>query len=110
MKWGCCLYFLACSITLLIAQGTDDGCVTCALGNFFKTGLEDWVLPSAAGALQFLVPDSVPAPDTTKLREPDKQWTNDIPGSVIQPDLGTETSPDEKCDPNGRGVSMDPLP
>lgn len=61
MKWGCCLYFFARSIPLLNSQGTDDGCVTCAVGNFFKTGLEDWILPLAAVALQFLVPDSVPA-------------------------------------------------
>lgn len=106
MKSACCLYFLACLITLLNAQGTADGCVTCAVGNFFKTGLEDWILP-AAGALQYLAPDSVPAPDATiPKKEPDEQWTNNIPGSLDQPDIETETitSGDEKCDPNGAGV------
>lgn len=106
MKSGCHLYFLACSITQLNAQGTADGCVTCAVGNLFKTGMEDWILP-AAGSLQFLVPDSVPATDTTiPKKEPDKQWTDNIPGSVDQTDIEIETitSASEKCDPNGAGV------
>ncbi len=114
MKWVYYLYFLACSITLSKAQGTDEGCITCAVGKFFETGLEDWILPTAAGVLQFFVPDSSPdsspAPDAIP-NETDNQGTNNNPGSVNQPDIEIQTiaSPDDqKCDPNGAGVSVIP--
>lgn len=102
------LCFLACLINLLNAQGTAEGCVTCALADFFTTGLEEWILP-AAGALQFFQPDS--APDTSiPKNEPDKQWTNNLPGSSDQSDIENESvaSPDEKCNPNGPKVSVIP--
>lgn len=110
MKWSCYLYFLACSITLSRAQGIDEGCSTCAIGKLFEAGLQDWILPSAAGALQFLVPDSSPSPDTIP-EEPDKQRMNNNPGMVIEPDIEKETivSPiDKKCDHNDDGVSVIP--
>lgn len=107
MKWSCYLYFLACLFTLSKAQGTDEGCITCAVGKFFETGLEDWILPTAAGALQFLVPDSSPAPDAFP-KEPDKQWTNNNPGTVNEPDIEILSIDDKKCDPNGAGVSVIP--
>ena len=109
MKWSCYLYILACSVTLSTAQGTDEGCSTCALGKFLESGFENWILPSAAGALQFLVPDSSPAPDAIP-EEPEKQRMNDYPGIVKEPDIEREfiVSPDnsEKCDRNGDGVSV----
>lgn len=114
MKWVYYLYFLACSITLSKAQGTDEGCITCVVGKFFETGLEDWILPTAAGVLQFFVPDSSPdsspAPDAIP-NETDNQGTNNNPGSVNQPDIEIQTiaSPDDqKCDPNSAGVSVIP--
>lgn len=110
MKWSCYLYFLACPIISSKAQGTDEGCITCAIGKIFEAGFEDWILPSAAGVLQFLVPDSSPAPDTIP-KEPDKQRTNNNPGIVNEPDIEIQTivSPDDKkCDRNGDGVSVIP--
>ncbi|MCJ1342701.1 hypothetical protein MMC31_000889 [Peltigera leucophlebia] len=103
MKWGCCLYIFAYLSTLSEAQDKADGCVTCALGDFIDSGLEQWVLP-AVGALQFLVPGSDQGPDTTiPETDPEKQGTNDLPGSVDQSDIEIESiaSPDKKCDPNG---------
>ena len=93
MKWGCCLYLLACSITLLKAQGTADGCVTCAVGDFFKSTWEDWILPAP----------ETPIPKT----DPDNHGTNNLPGRVNQPDIELQTivSPDNECNPNGAGVS-----
>ena len=108
MKWGCCLSLVACSAILSEAQGTADDCITCAVSDFFKTGVEDWILP-AAGTLQFLVPNPVPVPDTSIPKtDPGKQRTNDLPGSVDQPDIELENiaSPIENCDPNGAGVSV----
>ncbi|MCJ1348489.1 hypothetical protein MMC31_006721, partial [Peltigera leucophlebia] len=105
MKWGWCFYLIPCLSTLSEAQGKADRCVTCALGDFFNTGLEEWFLP-AVGALQFLVPDSDPGPDTTiPERDPKNQGTNNLPGSVDQPDIEIEStdSHDKKCDPNGAG-------
>ena len=110
MKWVYYLHFLACPITLSKAQGTDEGCITCAVGKFFDTGLENWILPTAAGALQFFVPDSSPAPDTIP-NETDSQETKNNPGSVNEPDIEIQTiaSPDDKkCDPNGAEVSVIP--
>lgn len=110
MKWVYYLYFFACSITLSKAQATDEGCITCAVGKFFETGLEDWILPTAAGPLHFFVPDSSPAPDTIP-NETDNQGTNNNPESVNEPDIEIQTiaSPDDKkCDPNGAGVSVIP--
>lgn len=107
MKWGRCLYFLTCSVTISKAQGTDEGCITCAVGKLFETGLEEWILPTAA-SLQFKVPDPSSESDTSIRKEPDKQWTNNNPGSVNEPDIEIDTilSPDDqKCDPNGAGVS-----
>lgn len=39
-------------------------------------------------------------------KEPDKKWTDNLPGSVDQPDIEIETitSASEKCDPDGAGV------
>lgn len=104
------LCFLASSITLINAQGTAEGCVTCAFADFFKTGLEEWI-PPAVGTLQFLQPDSAPETNIPK-NEPDKQWTNNLPGSSDQADIQLEIvgSPDEKCDPNGPDVSHLQLP
>lgn len=110
MKWSCYLYFLACSVTLSKAQGTDEGCSMCALGKLFEAGFENWILPSAAGALQFLVPDSSPAPDAIS-ETPDKQRMNHNPGIVNEPDIERETivsTDDKKCDRNGDGVSVIP--
>lgn len=90
--------FLAFSITRLNAQGTAEGCVTCAFADFFKTGLEEWILP-AAGTLQFLLPDPALPDPTTPKNEPDKQWTNNLPGISDQADIQLEVV--EKCDPNG---------
>lgn len=107
MKWGYCLYLLACSITLLKAQDTADGCVSCAFGDFLKSSWQDWILP-AVDALQFLVPDSAPAPETTTPKEdPASQRTNDFPGRVDQPDIEIQNivSSDKECNPNGTGVS-----
>lgn len=107
MKWGYCLYLLAGSITLLKAQGTADGCVTCAVGDFFKSTWEDWILP-AAGTLQILVPELTPAPETPIPKtDPDNHGTNNLPGRVNQPDIELQTivSPDNECNPNGAGVS-----
>lgn len=112
MKWGCCLYTFAYLSTLSEAQGEADGCVTCALGDFFKSGLEEWILP-AVGALQFLVPGSGQGPDTTiPETDPKKHGTNNLPGSVDQFDIEIEStaSPDKKCDPNGAQVSVILLP
>lgn len=96
--------FLACSITRLKAQGTVEGCVTCALSDFFKAGLEEWILP-AASTLHFLLPDPTPPDPTTPKNEPDKQWTNNIPGiSPDQADIQLEVV--EKCDPKGPDVSV----
>lgn len=107
MNWVCCLYLLACSITLLKAQGTADGCVTCAVGDFLKSSWENWILP-AASTLQFLVPDSTLAPDTP-IPETDRenQGINDLPGRVNQPDIKLQNivSGDKECNPNGAGVS-----
>lgn len=108
MNWSCYLSFLACSITLSKAQGTDEGCSTCAVGKLFEAELEDWILPVAAGSLQFLVPDSSPAPDAIP-KEPDKQCTNNNSGLVNEPDIEIQTivsSGDKKCDRNGDGASV----
>lgn len=107
MNWVCCLYLLACSITLLKAQGTADGCVTCAVGDFLRSSWEDWILP-AAGTLQFLLPDSTPAPEThIPNPDPDNRRINDLPGRVNQPDIELHTivSPYKECNTNGDGVS-----
>lgn len=107
MKSGCFLYLLACLITVLKAQGTADGCITCLFGDLFKSSWEDWILP-AAGILQFFVPDSTLAPETTIPKtDPGNQKTNDLPGMVNQPDIELQTiiSPDKECNPNGAGVS-----
>lgn len=112
MKWGCCLYIFAYLSTLSEAQDKADGCVTCALGDFIDSGLEQWVLP-AVGALQFLVPGSDQGPDTTiPETDPEKQGTNDLPGSVDQSDIEIESiaSPDKKCDPNGAQLIVILLP
>lgn len=107
MERVCYIFFIACSITLLEAQGTADGCVTCAVGDFFKAGWEDWILP-AAGKLQFLLPDSEPAPDTTFPKpEPGKQGTNNSPGNINQPAIEEIVAdPDRKCSSNGAAVSL----
>lgn len=100
--------FLACSITRLNAQGTAEGCVTCAFADFFKTGLEEWVLP-ALGTLQFLQPDPAPLDPTIPKNEPDQQWTNNFPENFDQADIQLEIIvdvPGEKCDPNGPKVSV----
>lgn len=107
MKWGYCLYLLTCSITLLKAQDTADGCVSCAFTDFFKSSWQDWILP-AADTLRFLVPDSTPAPETTIPKDdPDSQRTNDFPGRVDQPDIELQNivSSDKECNPTGTGVS-----
>lgn len=98
---------LACSITLLKAQGTADGCVTCAVGDFFKSSWDNWTLP-AAGTLQFLLPKSTPAPDTPiPNTDSDNQRTNDLPGRVNQPDVELQiiVDPDKQCNSNDAGVS-----
>lgn len=95
--------FLACSITRLNAQGTAEGCVTCAIADFFKSGLEEWILP-AAGTLQFLKPDPALLDPTTQKNEPAKQWTNNLPGISDQTDIQLEVV--EKCDPNDPDVSV----
>lgn len=105
MKRGCYLFFIACSIALLEAQGTADGCVTCAVGDFLKAGWEDWILPAA----QFLLPDSEPARDTPFPKpEPEKQGTNNLPGNANEPaiELEIDADPDKKCNPNGDAVSL----
>lgn len=111
MKWSCYLYILARSVTLSKAQGTDEGCSTCAVGKIFEAGFEDWILPTVADALQFLVPDPSPVPDAIP-EEPDKQRMNNNPGIVNKPDIEREiiVSPDnsKKCDRYGDGVSSDP--
>lgn len=95
--------FLACSVTPLNAQGTAEGCVTCAIADFFKTGLDEWILP-AAGTMQFLQPDPAPLDPTTPKNEPAKQWINNLPGISDQTDIQLEVV--EKCDPNGSDVSV----
>lgn len=108
MKPVCYIFFIACSIALSEALGAADGCLTCALGDFLKAGWEDWILP-AARTLQFLQPDSEPAPDTTFTKpEPEKQGTNNLPGNVNEPAIELEVvaDPDKKCNPNGDAVSM----
>lgn len=108
MKRVCYLFFIACSIALSEAQGAADGCVTCAVGDFLKAGWEGWILP-AARTLQFLQPDSDPAPDTTFPKpEPEKQWTNNLPGKLNELAIELEIvgDPDKKCNPNGDAVSL----
>lgn len=86
MNWGCCLSIIAYFSTLSEAQGSADGCVTCVLGDFFKSGWDEWILP-AVGTLQFLVPDSDRGPDTTiPEAPPKKQGTIGLPGSFDQSD------------------------
>lgn len=108
MKRVCYLLFIAYSIAMLEAQGTADSCVTCAVGDLLKAGWEDWILP-AARTLQFLQPDSEPAPLTSFPKpEPEKQGTNNLPGKVNEPAIELEivADPDKKCSSNGDAVSL----
>lgn len=109
MNWVCRLYLVTCSISLLEAQGTNDGCITCAAADdLFKAGWENLVVP-AENTLQFLVPGSAPVPDTTIPKpDPKDEGINNVPGIVDQPDIELQTTVEqgEECDPNGAGVSV----
>lgn len=109
MNWVCRLYLFTCSFSLLEAQGTNDGCITCAAADdLFKAGWDNLVAP-AANTLQFLVPGSAPVPDTTSPKtDPKDEEINNVPGIVNQPDIELQTTEeqDEECDPSGAGVSV----
>lgn len=99
-------------VSLTQAQGSDDGCITCYLGDLFKDnlehGLDDLILPAAPD-----LPSNPGATDPTQgYVEPqtdagEQRSTNNLPGSTSQPDLELQIigEPDPKCDPNGAVVS-----
>ena len=123
MRYLCYFYsFSASLLSLAQAQGSNDGCITCALGDFFKGGfdygLDNWILPASAGAAKLFTPDPSSSPDVTEpaqgfvdpQADPGKQRTNNLPGTTDQVDFELQVigSPDAKCDPNGAGVSTLP--
>lgn len=99
-------------VSLTQAQGSDDDCITCYLGDLFKDnlehGLDDLILPAAPD-----LPSNPGATDPTQgYVEPqtdagEQRSTNNLPGSTSQPDLELQVigEPDPKCDPNGAVVS-----
>lgn len=99
-------------VSLTQAQGSDDDCTTCYLGDLFKDnlehGLDDLILPAAPD-----LPSNPGATDPTQgYVEPqtdagEQRSTNNLPGSTSQPDLELQVigEPDPKCDPNGAVVS-----
>lgn len=120
MEYLCFFYlFFASLVCLAQAQSSNDGCITCPLGDLFKGGLEygleNWILPAAAGATRLFAPDPSSNPGVTNpaqgfvnpQADPGKQRTNNLPGITDQPDFELQVigSPDAKCDPNGPDVS-----
>lgn len=123
MEYLCCFYLVFASlVSLAQAQGSNDGCITCPLGDLFKGGfeygLDNWILPAAAGATRLFAPDPSLNPGVTNPAQgfvnpqvdPEKQRTNNLPGFTDQPDFELQVigNPDAKCDPNGADVSSLP--
>lgn len=117
MKYPIRFYLLFASlVSLTQAQGSNDGCITCNLGNLFKDGFEhglDLLLPAAA---RFFTPDLPSNPGSTNPAQgfvepptdPEEETsTNNLPAITDQPDLELQIigEPDRNCDPNDVGVS-----
>lgn len=118
MKFPSRFYLLfAPLVSLTQAQGSNDGCITCYLGDLFKGGFEyelgDLILPAAA---RFFAPDLPSNPGATNpaqgfvepQTDPEEQRSTDrVPGITDQADFELEIigKPDPKCDPNAARVS-----
>lgn len=118
MKYPSRFYSLFASlVSLTQAQGSNDGCITCYLGDLLKDGFEyglgDLILPAAA---RFFTPDPPSNPGATNpaqgfvepQTDPEEQRpTNKLPGITDETDIELQVigEPDSKCDPNDAGVS-----
>ncbi|MCJ1349262.1 hypothetical protein MMC31_007498 [Peltigera leucophlebia] len=113
MKFFSRFYLLFASlVSLTQAQGSNDDCITCYLGDLFKGGFEyglDNLIPPAAA--RFFAPDvpsnpgaSDPAQGFVETQtDPEEQRsTNNLPGATGQTDFELQIigEPDPKCDPN----------
>lgn len=118
MKFFSRFYLLFASlVSLTQAQGSNDDCITCYLGDLFKGGFEyglDNLIPPAAA--RFFAPDvpsnpgaSDPAQGFVETQtDPEEQRsTNNLPGATGQTDFELQIigEPDPKCDPNVAVVS-----
>ena len=118
MKYSSRFYLLFASLVPLTqAQGSNDGCITCYLGDLFKDGFEyglgDLVLPAAARFFTSDLPSNPGVIDPAQgFVEPqtdpeEDRSTNNLPGDTGQTDFELHVigEPDPKCDPNSAGVS-----
>lgn len=124
------LFLLAYLISLSQGQGQDDACWSCPVGDLFRSGfdllIEDAIVP-AVGTLQNLFPNTVPVPGKTdssqgfvvpqqdpEEQKPSNPGSDNFPGQWRnpEPDIEVIANPadDEKCDPNGVGVSICYIP
>ena len=110
MKYPGRFYFLFATLVCLTrAQDSNDGCITCYLGDLFG----DYILPATGRLFAPDLPSNPgatnPAPGFVEPRtDPEEQRSTDRGPSVTDHtdiEFGIIVEPNPKCDPNAAGVS-----